>query len=303
MNATISCTELQLQLDAGVPLLVIDILPPEEYADTHLPGALNACVYEMVFLDRMAELAPDRSLPLVLYDATGRTRAAVIAREKLVTAGYREVRILEGGLDGWCAAGYPLAQAGEPLGEPQLLDGAYRIDATASVLEWTGRNINNRHHGRVPLQGGELVISEGGLRQGSVALDMTGITNLDLEDKGYRQMLVNHLKSEDFFDVARYPVATMVLKGWEPIPEASPGTPDHLVRGELTIKGVTRPLTLPATVMPQEDGSIKAQALFAFDRTDWNVAYGSGKLFEKLGMHLVHDRIDIELFFVARLVS
>jgi polyisoprenoid-binding protein YceI len=113
-------------------------------------------------------------------------------------------------------------------------------------------------------------------------------------------MLVSHLLSADFFDVARYPLATMLLQGWEPIPSASPGTPDHLVRGELTIKGVTRPLTVPVTVMPQGDGSIKAQAAFAIDRTDWNITYGSGKLFEKLGMHLVHDRIDIELFFVAR---
>jgi len=303
MKGTISCAELQLRLDAGGPLYIIDILLPEEYAATHLPGAQNACVYEVVFLDRMTELVPDRSLPLVLYDATGRTRAAAIARDKLLAAGYREVHILEGGLAGWCAAGYPLAQAGEPLREPQLMDGTYRIDAPASVLEWTGRNINNRHYGRVPLQGGELVIAGGGLRQGSVTLDMTGITNLDLKNEGYRQMLVNHLKSEDFFDVARYPVATMALKGWEPVPDASPGTPDHLVRGELSMKGVTRPLTLPATVMPQQDGSIKAQALFAFDRTAWNIAYGSGKLFEKLGMHLVHDRIDIELFLVARRVG
>jgi len=303
MNGTISCAELQLRLAAGGPLHIIDILPPEEYAATHLPGAQNACVYEVVFLDRMTELVPDRSLPLVLYDATGRTRAAAIARDKLLAAGYTEVHILEGGLAGWCAAGYPLAQAGEPLREPQLMDGTYRIDAPASVLEWTGRNINNRHYGRVPLQGGELVIAGGGLREGSVTLDMTGITNQDLKNEGYRQMLVSHLKSEDFFDVARYPVATMALKGWEPVTDASPGTPDHLVRGELTMKGVTLPLTLPATVMPQQDGSIKAQALFAFDRTAWNIAYGSGKLFEKLGMHLVHDRIDIELFLVARRVG
>lgn len=300
MNATISCSELQLRLDAGGPLLVIDILPPEEYSATHLPGALSACVYEVLFLDRMAELAPDKSLPLVLYDATGTTRAAVTARDKLLAAGYREVHILEGGLAGWCAAGYPLAQAGEPLQEPQLADGTYRIDAPASVLEWTGRNINNRHYGRIPLQEGELVIADGGLQQGSVTLDMTGITNLDLQNEGYRRMLVHHLKSEDFFDVARYPVATMVLREWEAISDASPGTPDHLVRGELTIKGITRPITVPMTVMPQNDGSIKAQALFAIDRTAWNIAYGSGKLFEKLGMHLVHDRIDIELFFVAR---
>lgn len=300
MSATISCTELQQQLDANAPLLLIDILVPEEYAANHLPRALNACVYEMVFLDRMAELAPDRSRTVVIYDASGTTRAGATARDKLLAAGYRDVRILEGGLAGWCAAGYPLEQPGEPPREPQLLDGTYRIDAAASVLEWTGRNINNRHYGRIPVQGGAFTISGGELQEGGVTLDMTGITNLDLGDPNYRRMLVTHLKSDDFFDVARYPVAGMTLSGWEPLASASPGTPDHQLRGEMTIKDVTRPISVPVTVMPQEDGSIKVQAAFAIDRTDWNICYGSGKLFEKLGMHLVHDRIDIELFFVAR---
>lgn len=303
MTMTISCTELNHQLDAGASLLVIDILPPEEYCASHLPGAVNACVYEMVFLDRMAELAPDLSVPLVLYDATGTTRTAVTAREKLLTAGYRDVRILEGGLAGWCAASYPLEQTDGLQPEPQILDGTYLLDPLASVLEWTGRNINNRHYGRIPVEGGKVVFARGELQEGGVALDMSGITNQDLQDETYRQMLVNHLLSADFFDVTRYPLATMTVNGWEPIPSASPGTPDHLLRGELTIKGVTRPITVPVTVIPQGDNSIKAQAAFSIDRTEWNITYGSGKLYEKLGMHLVNDRIDIELFFVARLAG
>lgn len=300
MTTTISCAELNHQLDAGASMMVVDILPPEEYCARHLPGAVNACVYETIFLDRMAELAPDRSVPLVLYDATGTTRTAVTAREKLLASGYRDVRILEGGLAGWCADSFPLEQTGELQPEPQIQDGTYRIDPSASVLEWTGRNINNRHYGRIPVQVGTVVFARGELREGGVVLDMSGITNQDLQDETYRQMLVKHLLSADFFDVARYPVAAMTVNGWEPIPSASPGTPDHLLRGELTIKGVTRPITVPVTVTPQGDGSIKAQAAFGIDRTDWNISYGSGKLFEKLGMHLVHDRIDIELFFVAR---
>lgn len=298
MNPNISCSELYRQIGAKAPFLVIDILPPEEYAASHLPGAVNACVYEMIFLERMAEVAPDRSAALIIYDATGKTRAAATAREKLLAAGYQNVRILEDGLAGWCSASYPLE--GEPLPEPGLLDGTYLLDPSLSVLEWTGRNINNRHYGRIPLQGGTVTIERGDLRDGIITLDMGGISNLDLRDETYRQMLVNHLLSEDFFDVQRYPLATMALHGWSPIPSASPGTADHLLRGELTIKGVTRPLKVPATVIPQEDGSIKAQAVFAIDRTDWNITYGSGKLFEKLGMHLVHDRIDIELFLVVR---
>ncbi|NVN98587.1 MAG: YceI family protein, partial [Geobacteraceae bacterium] len=256
MNSTINCSELYRQISANGTFLVIDILPPEEYAASHLPGAVNACVYEMVFLERMAEVAPDRSATLIIYDATGRTRAAATARGKLLAAGYQDVRILEDGLAGWCSASYPLEGAGEPLPEPGLIDGTYLLDPALSVLEWTGRNINNRHYGRIPLQGGTVTIEGGNLRDGIVTLDMGGINNLDLQDETYRQMLVNHLLSEDFFDVARYPLATMELHGWSPIPSASPGTADHLLRGELTIKGVTRPLKVPVTVIPQEDGSI-----------------------------------------------
>jgi polyisoprenoid-binding protein YceI len=299
MSATITCQELRLRLAEGDPLLVIDVLPPEVYAARHLPGACNACVYEIVFLDGVASLVPDRTTPLVLYDASGTTMAATTARDKLLAAGYRNVRVLAGGLAGWIAAGYPVEGASAPA-EQTLQDGTYRLDPAASVLEWIGRNINNRHHGRIPFRGGTLVIGNGELQRGEIALDMTGISNLDLQDDSYRLLLVSHLKSADFFDVDQYPTATMVMVGWQPIPAATPGTPDHTVQGELTIKGITRQLSFPVTVAPQEDGSIKAQAALAIDRTDWNITYGSGKLFEQLGMHLVHDRIDVELFIVAR---
>jgi polyisoprenoid-binding protein YceI len=299
MNNSITCQELNKRLAAGEQLLVIDVLPPEVYAARHLPGACNACVYEIVFLEGVAGLAPDPAMSLVLYDASGTTMAAATAREKLLAAGYRDVLVLAGGLAGWYAAGFPVEPAA-PLPEPVLGDGIYRIDPSASVLEWIGRNFNNRHYGRIPFSGGDIVISGNELQRGEITLDMNGITNLDLQDDTYRQMLVNHLKSADFFAVDRFPTASISISGWQPLAGASPGRPDHTVQGELTIKGITRGITFPVAILLQEDGSIKAQTAFDIDRTDWNVTYGSGKLFEKLGMHLVHDRIDIELFIVAR---
>ena len=47
------------------------------------------------------------------------------------------------------------------------------------------------------------------------------------------------------------------------------------------------------------EGRFVAQAHFDFDRTLWNVVYGSGRLFEKLGMHLVNDLISLQLKIVA----
>ena len=42
-------------------------------------------------------------------------------------------------------------------------------------------------------------------------------------------------------------------------------------------------------IAPQNDGTLKAQASLDLYRTLWGVCYGSGRLYERLGMHLVND--------------
>lgn len=299
MNVTISCEELKERLAAGA--LAVDVMTPEDYAACHLSGAKNACIYEMIFLDRVAECVPDRNSELVVYDATGTTRAAEVARERLLQAGYVNVSILKGGLSAWRDAGLPVEMGeGTIVAEPVLQDGAYRIDAENSRLEWIGRSLNNRHYGRIAVQRGELLIAGGRLSSGSIVFDMNTIENLDLQDPTWRDMLIRHLKSDDFFAVERFPTASFTLTGWEVQEGASPEAPNGIVAGDLSIRDVTRPISFPAIVAPQQDGSIKAHAAFDIDRTLWNVCYGSCRLFERLGMHLVHDIITLELFVLAR---
>lgn len=300
MKATITPAELRSLLEQR-EVALIDVLTPEDYADVHISGAQNACIYEMIFLDRIGELIPGKESLIVVYDASGTTLTAPTAAVKLERAGYRNVAILAGGRQAWLEAGYPVerAEAGRAVAAT-IRDGVYRVDVEKSVLEWTGRNINNRHHGRVALSGGQAVFDNGKLTSGSFSLDMKTITNLDLQDDGWRGMLLRHLNSDDYFDVERYPAATFELKGAAVIAAATPGTPNMEIAGTLTIKDTARPLCFPAVVALQEDGSVKAQAALDIDRTLWNVCYGSGKLFERLGMHLVHDLISIEMFIVAR---
>jgi rhodanese-related sulfurtransferase len=45
---------------------VVEVLPPEEYEDEHLPGAVNIPLGR---LDRQAALGLDRSVPLIVYCA------------------------------------------------------------------------------------------------------------------------------------------------------------------------------------------------------------------------------------------
>jgi rhodanese-related sulfurtransferase len=299
MNATITAHELQ-QLIASNSVSLIDVLLPEDFACRHIGGAGNACVYEMVFLDRIAECVPDMDRAVVVYDDSGTTLAARTAKEKLERAGYRNVNILEGGLQAWQAAGFEV-ETGVPIPPPATVrDGVYHVDTEKSVVEWTGRNVNNRHYGRIAISSGEVVTLHGRPVSGEFILDMTTISNLDLQDEGWRSMLLRHLKSEDFFDVEHYPTVTFELSGAAQIAESTHGTPNMEIAGLLTIKETSRSICFPAIIAPQEDGSLKAQAVLSLDRTLWNVHYGSGKLYERLGMHLVNDLISIELFIVAR---
>jgi rhodanese-related sulfurtransferase len=298
MNETVTCSELVQRLAHGA--VAVDVMTPEEYAECHLAGAVNACIYEMVFLERLAANVADRSRELVVYDATGTTRTAPLARERLLQAGYANVAVLSGGLAAWRAAGLPLEQEESAPAEAALQDGAYRIDTENSRLEWIGRNLNNRHYGRIDVQDGELVISEGRLAAGNIVLDMNTISNFDLQDQVMRELLIRHLKSDDFFAVERFPIATFTLTGRDEPAETSAQAPEGVCSGNLTIRDVSRQLSIPAIVAPQADGSIKAHAAFDIDRTLWNVCYGSCRLFERLGMHLVHDLISLELFITAR---
>lgn len=299
MSITLTCNELKERFGDGA--VVVDVMTPEEYAAGHVAGAKNACIYEMVFLDQIAEFVPDRETNLVVYDATGTTRAAGVARERLLQAGYSNVSVLSGGLSAWRQAGLPVETGeGTVAAEAVQQDGSYRIDVENSRLEWIGRNLNNRHFGRIAIQRGELVIVEGKPSAGSIVLDMTTLSNLDLQDPAWHDMLLRHLRSDDFFAVERFPTASFSLTGWAVQAGASPEAPNGIATGDLTIRDVSRPISFPAIVAPQQDGSIKAHAAFDIDRTLWDVSYGSCKLFERLGMHLVHDMISLELFVVAR---
>lgn len=298
MEASVNVCQLQQLLAAG-SVRLLDVLLPEDFASRHIAGAENACVYEMAFLERVLECVPDHAMTIVVYDDSGTTLAAQTAKEKLERAGYFNVTILAGGLQAWRAAGLAVeSHTLEPL--PDVLhDGVYGINAEKSVVEWVGRNINSRHHGRISIASGDVVIKGARPVSGHVVLDMDTLSNLDLQDEGWRGLLLQHLKSEDFFDVKRYPTVSFKLLGAAAIAGATPGTPNWELAGSLTIKDATRSLSFSAVIAAQADGTIKAQASLDLDRTLWNVCYGSGKLFERLGMHVVNDVISVDLFIVT----
>lgn len=298
MTCTIDPAGLVRTLETSTGTVLLDVMLPEHYQAHHIPGALNACVYEIVFMDTVRRLVPNPDTPIIVYDTSSRSQASACAVQKLTAGGYRNVCALSGGLEAWFAAGRPLEPAGAALqADPGIQERSYRIDTGKSQVVWTGRNLNGRHTGTLALSGGEIAIAQGHL-SGRIVIDMKSLTNSDLQQADYRDMLINHLLSEDFFEVENYPEAEAQLKSWSPITGATPGRANYLIEAELTIKGVTHPVQFPALIAPEAEG-IKAQATLEIDRTQWNIRYGSGRLFEKLGMHLVNDMVTLDFFLLA----
>src|SRR5512136_3486900 len=105
---TVTHETLRAWMEEGRDLVIIDILPGDVYRKRHLPGAKNACVYEVVFPQQVEAIVPDRSREIVVYGSRIVSMDAVTAAEKLARLGYQRVHVLGGGLAAWQEAGYPL---------------------------------------------------------------------------------------------------------------------------------------------------------------------------------------------------
>lgn len=296
---------LKKWLDDNRKFVLIDVLPGEFYTAKHLPNAQNACVYEVVFFDNISKIVSEKSQPIVVYSSNSLCQASTLAAERLAAVGYTDVFEYEGGLDDWARAGYALEGEDFSAWDKdqalwQLPDKTYRADPEASQIEWVGRNINGKHEGTLDLAEGEVTVENGRIAGGHFIIDMNAMTCSDLKDAKWNRILIDHLKSDDFFDVATYPQARFEVSQVDALQNVTPGAANYRLTGSLTLKGVTHDITFPAFIAHREDGSLIAEAHFDIDRTRWNVRYGSGKFFAKLGKHLVNDVISLELRMVAR---
>ncbi|MBW2517351.1 MAG: YceI family protein [Deltaproteobacteria bacterium] len=295
--------ELSAWMEGKKSFFLIHTLTGIHFQKVHLPGARNACVFEVTFLDQMHSIAADRNAQIVLYGSSERSMDALTAAEKLTLDGYQRILILKGGIESWRALGYPLEGESAKIAldpETRLLlpEGEYQIDPDQSMIEWFGRNPNTRHFGTVRISAGQIQI-ENGKMTGAVEIDMDSIENINLEGDELQPVLVSHLKSDDFFLVKAFPRATFTINSGQLAEEPHLSLPNYEINGTLELRGVTADLSFTTTIAGTDDGGLIAEAHFDIDRTRWNVIYGSTRFFENLGMHLVFDLISFQLKIAA----
>jgi polyisoprenoid-binding protein YceI len=172
-------------------------------------------------------------------------------------------------------------------GQEIPVPGTYSIDTSHSSVEFVGRHLGlAKVRGRFTKFGGDIQIAETP-EDSSVEVDID-VASVESADARRDE----HLRSPDFFHVDEHP--SMVFKSTTVTP-VDAGTWE--VSGDLTIRGVTRPVVLHtefegAENSPFGDQRVGFSATTEVNREDWDL--GWNVVLESGGL-LVGKKIKIEL--------
>lgn len=169
----------------------------------------------------------------------------------------------------------------------------YKINPSASTLQWEAKKVTGQHTGTIVLGEGTLNVEHEKITGGKLTVDMNTIVNTDLTDPGFNQKLIGHLKSDDFFGVAKFPQATIEVKKSE-----SKSDKLYHFTADLTIKGITAPVEFDAEV-DNQSGQLTATGAVTVNRTKYGIKYGSGSFFEGLGDKMIYDDFTLKFKLVA----
>ncbi|WP_432534972.1 YceI family protein [Kineococcus arenarius] len=169
---------------------------------------------------------------------------------------------------------------------PGYLPGTWTIDASHSEVSFTVRHMAvSKVRGRLGGVSGEVVLAEDPARSTvTAAIDVTSLTT-------FNEQRDAHVHSGDFFDVTNHPTATFTSTALTHDGE------DFLLTGDLTLKGVTRPVTLTLEVSgigPDAYGGTRAgfSAKGRIDRRDFGISFDAR--IDNGGL-VVADKVDLEL--------
>lgn len=151
----------------------------------------------------------------------------------------------------------------------------YTLDIENSKVEWKGYKVvksdNTSHFGVIKFDTGELTVKDGILESGKFVANMASLESIDLKDDADQKgKLEGHLKSQDFFDVEKYPTASYEITK---VTATTNGDYNTALEGNLTIKNITKPVTFNANVSVKDGVITIATEPTDVNREDFGVKF------------------------------
>lgn len=168
----------------------------------------------------------------------------------------------------------------------------FAIDGAKSSIDWVGRKVTGAHNGTIDVRNGVVTLNDGAISGGNFTIDTRSIKILDVTDPATNAQFAGHLASDDFFSSEQYPEAKFEITG---------AIGNHL-EGNLTIKGITKPVGFDAVVNVSGD-TLTATGKVTVDRTLYAMKFRSGNFFKDLGDTLIYNDFDLNVNITAKAVA
>ena len=147
---------------------------------------------------------------------------------------------------------------------------ALTVNTEKSRVDWVASKKADFHTGSFAIKSGSVMVDGGKLTGGKFVLDLA---NLKVTDAGGGDRLTGHLKSGDFFDVAKFAEATYEITGVN-----YTGANTAELSGNLTLKGTSFPVKLNAQIRNNDEKGFFAQAFLSLDKNLVGITYGAGNV-------------------------
>lgn len=174
----------------------------------------------------------------------------------------------------------------------------FKVDPTASVIEWQGEKPTGVHTGTIQIAEGTFHANDSIVESGTFVIDMASINVTDLEGDD-KANLENHLKGTvegkegDFFNINEFPQAKFEVTGISQV------NGQNMLQGNLTMKGETKNVEFPVNIDLNGEEIVLTSETFTIDRTKWNINFKSKSVFDSLGDNFINDEIGLTIKVVA----
>ncbi|MCG2613242.1 YceI family protein [Terrimonas sp. NA20] len=168
----------------------------------------------------------------------------------------------------------------------------YQVNEDNSVAEWTGRSTPTTNKGFIGVSKTAIKVRNGNIVGGSFIMPVSSLQVTSAPPPG-PPVLLNHLKTADFFNLVLHPNAGFEFKKIETFTGNEPALPgsNFRITGDFTLIGSTREISFPAKVTFAGD-SLHVESTFKIDRTKWGMTYhadpihGNDQIFPEVDIHL-----------------
>jgi len=170
----------------------------------------------------------------------------------------------------------------------------FKVDTSASTIEWQGSKPTGEHTGTIRLSEGTFSANDSIIESGNFVIDMQSIEVTDLEGDDKKDLEAHLMgtvegKEGDFFNATKYPEATFEVT------EITEKDGQKMLSGNLTIKEESKNISFPVSIDQSGDSIEITSEEFSIDRTNWNVNFGSKSVFDGLGDNFVSDDITLKI--------